>query len=60
VLSGPISPKQEVFHPGKKVFSPKRGYGRPGENGPGTALLSRPISLKREDFRSSEKDSRSS
>jgi len=34
VLSGPISPRQEVFRPGEKVFSPKRGYGRPCENDP--------------------------
>jgi len=45
VLSGPISPKREVFRPGEKVFSPKRGYSRQGENDP--------CSL--DQFRSSEK-----
>jgi len=49
-----------VFRLGEKVFSAKRGYGRLGENGPGARVLSRPISLKEEDFRSSERDSRSS
>jgi len=39
-----------VFLPCEKVFSPKREYGRPGENEFGASMLSRPISLKREGF----------
>jgi len=40
VLSGPISPRREVL--------------RPGENGPGTSVLSGLFPPKRDNFRSSE------
>jgi len=46
----PESCSRDQFCPGEKVFSPRRGYGRQGENDP--------CSL--DQFRSSEKDSRSS
>jgi len=42
-----------VFRPGEKIFLPKRGYGHPGKNDPGAAVLSGPNSLKQEDFCSS-------
>jgi len=48
-----VSAWQESIFAQAKVWSP-------GENGPGAVVLFGPISLKREDFHSSERDSRSS
>jgi len=42
------------FRPSAKVVSPKRGYSRPCENGPGASVLSRLFSPKRDNFRSSK------
>jgi len=48
VLSGLFSPRREVFRPGEKVFSPKRGYSRLGEKAPGASVLSGVLSPRRE------------
>jgi len=48
MLSGLFSPRQEVFRPSEKVFSPKRRYSRLGEKAPGASVLSGVFSPRRE------------
>ena len=54
MLSGLFLPRREVFRPGEKVFSPKRGYSRQGEKASGAGVLSGVFSPKREILRSGE------
>jgi len=59
----PESCSQVQFRPDERCFALVRKYFRPSEGMVAKAkipLLSGPISLKREDFHSSERDSRSS